>query len=131
MDAEILKEDISRVKDFWRSERGAAYRRFGGHWELERYIREFLEPYRFSEGASAAEVKKLVDRMAAIIRSRIAQKAAQTRARNRKERRLEKLSPMLPGFEITPDPKERKAHRRGNKVLSSAFRDLRKVRGRI
>ncbi|TSC69551.1 MAG: hypothetical protein G01um101456_110 [Parcubacteria group bacterium Gr01-1014_56] len=128
MDADTLKEDISRVKDFWRSERGVAYRRFGAYWELERYIREFLEPYKFFEQSSPTEVKKLVDRMAFIIRSRVAQKAAKTRARNRKKRRLEKHSPMFPGFERDSSP-EKKGTPRKNKRDSLLRYEASKNRG--
>ena len=93
------EEDISRVADFWRSASGKAYRRFGRRWELPRYIREYLEPFAHFEGADPTEVEKLVGRMAHIIRSRNAKKAAVTRARRRAEKAQRALTPMLPGFE--------------------------------
>ena len=69
------EEDTRRVAEFFRSDSGKAYRRFGRYWELPRYIREYLEPFNFFEGADPIELEKLVQRMAHIIRSRAAKKA--------------------------------------------------------
>jgi len=97
--------DEDLADDFIDSASGKAYRKFGRHWELTKYIREFLEVFAWLENADDFALTRAVNRVAHVIRSRNAHKAARTRKKKaesakeaRRKMELEESSPLLPGL---------------------------------
>lgn len=97
--------DEDLVASFFDSDYGDLYREFGRNWELMDYIRDFLKPFAFFDGADPVEAEKAAQRIANVIRSRNARKAARTRKKRAeaakeagRKKELEEASPLLPGI---------------------------------